>query len=493
MSEDESTSLEPSAELHREWLDAAGDFVLAHIGGLEDRPARGLNGAEGRAIAERESLEIPELPHAGGLSELLEKIETLSTACLNTPGPGYLAYVPGGGLFAAALADLIANCTNRFTGLAAAAPGFARLEADVLAWLCREFGYADTARGLLTSGGSLANFSAIVTARHARFGDSGNYAEATAYTSNQAHNSVAKSLRMAGIPAANLRSIATDDRYRLDIEALARAVEADRQAGMKPFLVVAAGGTTNTGAIDPLPELAGLCGEQSLWLHVDAAYGGAFVLCPRGRQRLAGIEKADSITFDPHKGMFLPYGTGCLLVRDGEALRSAHRLHGDYLQDLNLGATPNPAEYGPELSRDFRGLRLWLPLMLHGAGAFRDALEEKLALAELFHAGLEERVEAGAPIEIVASPQLSAVAFRLRRLEDESVDDCNQRNVELQERINDENRVYLSSTMLPGEEGPRFTLRVCILSFRTHRDRIAACLEDLDRALQSIARSQRIK
>ncbi|MCA9659790.1 MAG: decarboxylase, partial [Myxococcales bacterium] len=220
------------------------------------------------------------------------------------------------------------------------------------------------------------------------------------------------------------------------------------------------------------------------------AYGGAFVLSPRARGRLAGIERADSVTFDPHKGMFLPYGTGCLLVADGRHLARAH--HGDaaYLQDFGRldrdGEPPSPSDFGPELSRSFRGLRLWLPLVVHGAAAFRDALDEKIELAEAFEAGLRARIAAGAPLEIPTPTALSIVTFRLRRRPDEPVDAWNARNAALLNGVNQRARVFLSSTALPHPAGEATTLRICVLNFRTHRSRIDACLEDLDAALRDL-------
>ncbi len=240
--------------------------------------------------------------------------------------------------------------------------------------------------------------------------------------------------------------------------------------------------------------MADLCAAERVWFHVDGAYGGAFALCDAGRSRLAGIERADSITFDPHKGMFLPYGTGCLLVKDGQTLHLAHHLDAEYLQDLgsHAGTVPwSSAELGPELSRDFRGLRLWLPLMLHGAGAFRDALTEKLALADRFTEGLEGLIAAGAPIEIVARPQLSLVAFRLASKPGEIAADWNRRNVAFLAAIHAKNRVHLSSTLLPTARGDAFTLRVCVLSFRTHARHIDACLEDVATATTSVASTSR--
>jgi aromatic-L-amino-acid decarboxylase len=474
--------LEPSRAQQEAWLAALSRFVFDHLEALERAPAAGPVGEAGVKIAAEVSRPIGEEPLPGGLDAIIALLDRAAAASLTAPGPGYLAYIPGGGIYGAALADFVADCLNRYTGLAAPAPALSRLEEDVLRWLCDAFGYGPEARGLLTPGGSLATLGAVVTARHARFGDAGDFARAVAYTSSQSHHSVAKALRLAGIPAANLRLVTVDADFRLRPDALAAAIAEDRRAGHQPFLVIGAAGTTNTGAVDPLNALADLCASERLWLHIDAAYGGAFVLCQEGRRRLAGIERADSITFDPHKGLFLPYGTGCLLVREGQALRAAHAGEAEYLQDLSGGAPAvpwSPAALGPELSRDFRGLRLWLPLMLHGAGAFRDALAEKLALAARFTEGLEALVAAGQPLELVARPQLSLVAFRARRQSGEPLDAWNRRNAGLLAAINGRQRVHLSSTLLPVADGAAFTLRVCVLSFRTHARHIERCLEDV--------------
>ncbi|MCB9701302.1 MAG: aminotransferase class V-fold PLP-dependent enzyme [Myxococcales bacterium] len=479
--------LEGTPREREAWLAAAAAFVREQLDSLEDAPAQGLVGAEANRRARELSPPIAEAPLEGGLEGALAILRQAIPLSLNAAGPGYLAYIPGGGLPLAAIAELIAGATNRYTGTAAPAPALCRLEADVLAWLAREFGYGPDARGLLTSGGSIANLTAIVTARVHAFGDDGDYRRAIAYTSSQAHHSVAKALRLAGIPAANLRLVEVDEALELRPAALRAAIAADRQAGARPFLVIAAAGTTNTGAVDPLPELAAICRAEGLWLHVDGAYGGAFALSPRARARLAGIDRADSITFDPHKGMFLPYGTGCLLVADGQRLARAHAGGGDYLQDLasleDEGEAPSPSAYGPELSRSFRGLRLWLPLIVHGAAAFRDALDEKIELAAAIEAGLRARIAAGAPLEIPTPTRLSVVAFRLRRRPGEAADAWDRRNLALLAGINRRQSVHLSSTRLPIPGGSITTLRACVLSFRTHRPRIDRLLADLDAAL----------
>ena len=472
------TSFEPDRSTLEAWLQRLATLALDHVEGLEQAPASGAMGADALEVAARVSTPIPEAPLPGGLDRIAELLELATTAGLGTAGPGYLAYIPGGGLPSAALAEMVAALINRYTGVSAASPALCRLESDVLTWLAREVGYADGARGLLTSGGSLANFSAVVTARHARLGEDGDYRRAMVYISSQAHHSVSKSVALAGIPARNVRAVEVDHRLRMDVGSLRQAVEADLGAGARPFLVVSAAGTTNTGAIDPLPEIGEVCRRHGLWHHVDGAYGGAFVLCPEGRRRLQGIAQADSVTLDPHKGMFLPYGTGCLLVRDGAQLRAAHQAHAVYLQDFEQldrsTEAPSPSDHGPELSRPFRGLRLWLPLMLHGAAAFRAALEEKLELA----AALATQLRHIPCVEVVDEPQLSVVPFRLRVRPGESVSSHDGRNRQWLAAINEQANVHLSSTSLPVQGTEVLTLRACVLSFRTHRPRIDALLRD---------------
>jgi aromatic-L-amino-acid decarboxylase len=476
--------LEPPRDLQELWLEALARFTLDHIAALEEAHAAGPIGAEGAAIADEVSRPIGEEPLAGGIDAVVRVLDRAAVASLNAAGPGYLAYIPGGGIYAAALADFVANGLNRYTGMSAPAPALFRLEQDVLSWLCVSFGYEAKARALFTPGGSLANLAAVITARHAHFGDTGNFERAIVYTSTQAHHSIAKAVRLAGIPAANVRAVGVDDAFRMRVGLLEQAVDEDRRRGLSPFLVIAAAGSTNTGAIDPLEPIAELTRRESLWLHIDGAYGGAFVLCDEGRRRLSGIERADSITFDPHKGLFLPYGTGCLLVADGHKLQSAHQIAAEYLQDLSGGDVSwSPAELGPDLSRDFRGLRVWLPLMLHGAGAFRAALAEKLALAERFAQGLDSIIAAGGPLTVVARPQLSTVAFRLQRRSGETLDDYNRRNATFLAGVNARQRVHLSSTLLPVEDGLAHTSRVCVLSFRTHARHIDRCLEDVAQAM----------
>jgi len=452
----------------------AMDRIVPHVTFLPSQPAADTAGAEAlaRELVERDP------PETGTPAE--ELLDLLFTRAIpksfNTASPGYLAYIPGGGLFQSAVADLVGAATNRYVGVFAAAPALVQLETNVLRWFARLAGLPPGAGGYLASGGSLANFSALVAARRDRLPE--DFLSGVLYVSDQTHHCVAKAAALAGFPAGRVREIATDDRFRLRLDLLEQAVAEDRKNGLRPFLVTGNAGTTNTGAVDDLDALADFCRRERLWLHVDAAYGGFFLLTERGRREMAGLERADSVVLDPHKGLFLPYGAGCLLVRDAETLRRAHGSEADYLPGMQRDPDfVDFCEISPELSRSFRGLAAWLPIKMHGLGPFRRNLDEKLDLARW--AADELRLRPG--VEIVAEPQLSLLAFRLVRpaRPPDEVDAVNRR---LLAAINGRGRVHLTGTSLKG----RFVLRICVLSFRTHADRVRAALEDIDTALREV-------
>jgi aromatic-L-amino-acid decarboxylase len=465
--------LEPSAAEMRGMVEAALVRIVAHVESLPAQPAA----ATEDAVELARSLVEP-LPEEGTpFPDLLDLLfERAIPASFNAAGPGYLAYIPGGGLFHAAVADLIAGSVNRYTGVFAAAPALSQLEANAVAWLAEIVGYPKEARGFFTSGGSLANWTGLVTARRERLPE--DFSKGILYASAETHHSVQKAALLAGFPPGNVRKVPTDERFRILPGALESQIGEDRRQGLTPFLVVGNAGTTNTGAVDPLPELADLAARHGLWFHVDAAYGGFFLLTEEGRWTMRGIERADSVVLDPHKGLFLPYGTGALLVRDGAALQRAHTLAADYMPPLQEDSDlVDFCEISPELSKPFRGLRVWLPVKLLGIGPFRAALEEKLALTRWATGELRGIAE----IEILAEPQLSVVAFRLHPPEwaDLPAAEANRRNRVFLDRINARKRVMLTGTML----GDRFALRICVVSFRTHQDRMEECLADIRAAV----------
>jgi aromatic-L-amino-acid decarboxylase len=451
------------------------DRAIDHIATLGAQPACGDVGAEELARSLREP--APEEPSA--LDPLLDELfDQWIPRSFTAPGPGYLAYIPGGGLFPAALADFIADTTNRYTGVWQAAPLLVQLESNALDWLRDWMDFPETTRGLFTTGGSMATFNAILCARERHLGT--DIRRGVMYTSTQAHHSVVKSARLAGVFEDRVCSVAVDEEFRMRPDALAEAIQRDRKKGLTPFLVVSSAGTTNTGAVDPLGAIADLCAAHELWHHIDGAYGAFFYMDPSVRPLLAGLPRADSLTLDPHKGMFLPYGTGALLVRDGAALRTAHDVpHAGYLPRLPADEFYDPSLHGPDLSRGFPGLRVWLCVKLLGAASFRAAIAEKRQLA----------VEAAARISripgivIDAEPQLSLFAFHLSwpgaTLEDE-----NAVTRALMDAVTARGRVMLTGCTVD----ERYLGRVCVLSFRTRRDRIDACVEDVAAAAAAILR-----
>ncbi len=469
----DSSPLELTPEAMRELVDLAVKKVIAHVASIADQPCGEMTGDEQLARSLMEPL--PETGQAPG--PLLDRLfEEIIPPSLNPASPGYLAYIPGGGLFHAAVADLISNAVNRYVTVWSAAPGLAQIEATVIRWFCGMMGYPEQSGGFLASGGSIANLSAVVMARSERLPEE--FLRGAVYASDQVHHSVDKAAMLAGFPKRAVRTVPVDDQYRIRIDGLRERIRQDRAAGMQPFLVVGSAGTTNTGAVDDLEALADVARSETLWLHLDAAYGGFFMLTERGRSVMQGIERADSITLNPHKGLFLPYGTGCLLARDRRALERTHRVDADYMPTREHAEEfVDFCDISPELSRDVRGLRVWLPFKMHGVAPFRDALDEKLDLA---HWATDE-LEKIPGIEIVARPQLSTVAFRLVQpgMDREEMDRLNR---ELLRRINRRQRVNLTGTMV--DRG--FVLRICVLSVRTHLDRMKLCLEDIRNSIAEL-------
>ncbi len=468
-----SKTLEPTGEEFRALVHAATDRIADYFDSLSEQPAHDSDGVAQLARSLVES--VPE--HGTSFEEILDLLfDRAVHKGLNTAGPGYLAYIPGGGLPLSAVAGLIAEAVNRYVGVWLAAPAMVQLEANVIRWFCDMVGFPEGSLGILTTGGSLANFSAIVTARRDRLPP--NFLSGTIYVSDQVHHSIAKAAMLAGFPEENVRVIESDALFRLRADVLEQRIVADRAEGFSPFLVVGSAGTVNTGAVDDLPSVASLAAEQDLWFHVDGAYGGFFVLTERGREILSGIGLADSVTLDPHKGLFMPYGVGSLLVRDGSALARAHSSFGAYMPAMQ--DDPDFVDFcqlSPELSRGNRGLRVWLPFKLAGARAFRDLLDEKLDLT----LWATERLREIDDMQIVAEPELSIVAFRIRR-PGLTARELNELNRALLDGVNQRRRVYITGTTVRGE----YFLRLCVLSFRTHLDRMEMAIADIEGAAANL-------
>jgi aromatic-L-amino-acid/L-tryptophan decarboxylase len=417
---------------------------------------------------------VPLPRDAAPVAQVLEELFERLPAGINTAAPGFMGYIPGGGVPHAAVADLIGDVVNRYVGISPPAPHLAALERDVIRWFAQIVGLPAGAGGTFTSGGSAANLIAMAAAREDRFPSAGEVTDdvlrGIIYVSDQAHHSVLKGARIAGVHSARVRMVPTDDAFRMSADALRDALDADRAAGLIPFMLVASAGTTNTGAVDPLAALADVATDEDLWFHIDAAYGGFFALTQRGRHALHGIERADSVVLDPHKTLFLPYGTGALLVREPARVSRAFTLSAEYLPQRG-GADPEAADLGFELTRPFRGLRVWLPLRLHGMDAFTRLLDEKLDLALL----LERELRGCEGIDIVATPQLSTLAFAARPRDAEDVNVTNARTAALLDAINRERRVLVTATTIRG----RLLIRPSIVSFRTHEPQIRELLDAL--------------
>ncbi|WP_223808923.1 pyridoxal phosphate-dependent decarboxylase family protein [Rufibacter hautae] len=385
---------------------------------------------------------------------------------INSASGGHLGYIPGGGLYYSGLGDYLAAVTNKYAGIFFSAPGAVRMENMLLRWMASLIGFPADAAGNLTSGGSIASLIALATARDAQKITSRIIPDAVVYTTAHAHHCLDKALRIAGLGECPVRHIPMDAQYRMQAEALESAIKEDKAAGLKPWLLIVSAGTTDVGAIDPLNELAQITREHGLWYHVDAAYGGFFALSPSGKPRLAGIEAADSVVMDPHKGLFIPYGLGAVLIKNRQQTAETHHYLANYMQDaLSATEEASPADLSPELSKHFRGLRLWLPLKLHGVAAFRDALEEKLNLAQYAYQQLQQTAGFEAPV----APELSVVIFRYIP---EAITDVNEFNQKLIKAVQQDGRVFLSSTLLDNN----FMLRLAILSFRTHQETIDLAL-----------------
>lgn len=385
---------------------------------------------------------------------------------LNTVSGRHFGYIPGGGLASAAVGDFLAAVTNRYAGIYASSPGAVVLETQLINWLCNLMGYGEGSGGYLSSGGSHANLTAMVTARDDAALKATDYSNAVIYLTKQTHHCVDRALNIAGMRECHRRYIPMDEKYRMIPPELEESIEQDRRDGLIPWVVVASAGSTDTGAIDPLDDIGEIATQKDLWYHVDAAYGGFFILTKDGKEKLKGIEKSDSVVMDPHKGLFLPYGTGALVVKDVKKLAEAHQFKANYMRDANVqSGVYSPAEISPELSKHFRGLRMWIPLKLHGIKRFRDALEEKQLLAKYLWDNMKSMNE----IEVGPEPQLSIFMFRWNPKRT----DTNDLNKKLHKSILKDGRFFLSTTEIDG----KFYFRIAILSVRTHIEEVNELLE----------------
>ncbi len=423
--------------------------------------------AAGEDIDEQAIRQLMAPPDERGRSirSIIADLDVAGRPGIYHPSGGHMSYIPGAGLYSGALADLLATGLNRYTGVAAAAPGMSAIEHGIVRWLVSLFDLGDHAAGVLLSGGSTANFCGIVAGRTARLGEE--IGDGVLYVSPHTHHSIAKAARLAGIRSDLIRVVGVDEELRMRVDLLEKAINEDLESGLKPFLIAGSAGTTDTGTVDPLTELGEVAAAHDLWFHVDAAYGGFFQLTQRGAAVLAGIGKADSIALDPHKGLSIPFGVGALLVRDETHLVEANKGRGAYLRDEDtyMGLR-DIASLGPELSRPNRGLAVWLPLQLHGVGAFREALDSSLDLARYAY----ERLTGLAGVTTPWTPDLSIVAFGF---------DDDEAGRRAYEAVIADKRVHLSPTVVEG----RFVLRFAILNRRSTTEHVDHAIDIIAAAL----------
>jgi glutamate/tyrosine decarboxylase-like PLP-dependent enzyme len=394
--------------------------------------------------------------------------------------PRFWGWVIGTGTPFGALADMLASTMNPNIGGGDQGPNY--VEVQVLSWLKEMLSYPADASGLLVSGGSMANLVGLAVARNAkaevdlaREGVPAAPRPMVLYASTETHNSVQKAVSLLGLGRSALREIPVDDAFRIDLGALRRAIAEDRKADRHPFCIVANAGTVNTGAIDALPDLADLCKAENLWLHVDGAFGALAAIAPNLKGLVRGMERADSIAFDLHKWMYMPYDVGCALVRWPERHRATFVSPAEYLAHLTRGLPAGPiwfSEYGVELSRGFRALKIWMSLKEHGIRKYGRLVQQNCDQARY----LETLVNAHEELALMAPVPLNIVCFRFAPdgVEDARLDSINE---EILYGLQESGTAVPSSTILGG----RFALRVCICNHRTRR-------EDLDLLVREVIR-----
>lgn len=469
--------LEPSAETRTAWNQGIQQYADDFLGNIEDAPTFVKTENPGQGLPELE------LEQKGQDLEIILNLlkKEVDTPCLNPAAGGHFGYIPGGGIFPTAMGDYLAAVTNRYAGIYFANPGAVRIENQLIRWMCKMMGYPETALGNLTSGGSIANLIAIVTARDFKGIASKEVEHAVIYLTGQVHHCVHKAIRIAGLREAQVRIIPMDDGFRMNADILKEKIDADKKNGLNPFLVIASAGTTDTGAMDPLNKIADIAEANDLWYHIDAAYGGFFVMADvenedgsSVKDKFKGIERSDSLAIDPHKGLFLSYGLGAVLIKNVKAQLESHYYQASYMQDtFDAVAEISPADLSPELTKHFRGLRMWMPLQLLGTQPFKACLEEKILLTRYFYEKVQDL-----GFEVGPYPDLSVAIYRYIPANG----DANAFNKKLVEAIHRDGRIFVSSTTIDEV----FWIRIALLCFRSHLKEVDLFLEILKKEVDDL-------
>ena len=464
--------IEPDAGRRRELLGAVNDYTERFLETLPDRPAFNFTEDMGAGL-----YDSPITEEGMDIGEILRIYkENVDDQALCAVSGKFFGYIAPCSMYYSALGDYMAAVMDEYAGEFSSSPGAVRMEYQLLDWMAELVGYhAGTAKGVLASGGSIATLTCIVTAREAHGLNAEDYPRAVVYHTRFTHHCVAKSLHIAGLGGCVMRAVPTDADFRMDPDSLAEMIRTDRAAGLQPWLVVSSAGTTDLGNVDELDRIGALAREHGLWFHVDAAYGGFFILCDLVRHRFRGIEMSDSVVMNPHKGLHTPFGLGAALIRDGEHLYRSHYYTADYLQDRAFHRQElSPADVSPELTRHFRALRLWLPLKLIGVAPFRAMLSEKLLLTRYAW----QRLQSTPGFEVGPEPELSILVFRYVDVEGD-VDEFNRKLVEALRR---DGTIFLTSTLIDNV----YMLRLSILSYRTHIDTIDLAIDVIRREVEKL-------
>ncbi|HEX6910421.1 MAG TPA: aminotransferase class V-fold PLP-dependent enzyme [Longimicrobium sp.] len=469
--------IELSPEEMRAFGYRAVDRIVERLSALPDEP---VAATASRAEMEARLREPPPETGLGWEAALDRAMAHVFRPMTHNAHPRFFAYVPGPGNFVGAMADALAAALNPFAGAWVMGPGVAQAELVTVDWLRDACGLPEGAGGLFVSGGSMANLTALAAARHRLLGE--DFGRAVIYCSDQAHSSIERGARVLGFRADQLRKLPTDDGFRLRMDALQSAAAEDRAAGRTPFCVAASAGTTNTGAVDPLPEIAALCRAESMWMHVDGAYGAAAALTDEGREALRGLGEADSVSLDAHKWLFQPFECGCVLVRHADALTDAFRLVPAYLRDSDRATEEvNFRDRGVQLTRGFRAFKLWMTVQVFGMGAFREAVAWGMRLARV----AEEELRASDAWVVDTPAQLGIVTFRLRADEGDphAADDLQRR---ITSALAADGYALLSTTELRG----RTVLRLCTINPRTTEDDVRQTVRRMERIGRALAGSR---
>ena len=452
------------------------DDMVDYLRDVRDRPVWQPPTAAARAVIAGPLPRDPS-PAESVYDDFREAILPFPTGNIH---PRFWGWVMGTGTPFAMLADMLASGMNaHVAGYDQAA---SHVERQALDWLKELVGFPLSAGGLLVGGGTMANLLGVATARHAlagfdvrAVGLQGDHPRLVLYASTETHSWVQKAAELLGIGTANLRRVDVDADFRIDLDALRATIAADRAAGRRPFCVVGSAGTVNTGATDDLVALRDICDDEGLWFHVDGAFGALAALSPAHRDLVAGLDSADSLAFDLHKWMYLPFEAGCVLVRDAAAQRAAFTLTPSYLRPVGRGPAAGPMEFadiGLDLSRGFRALRVWMSLRHHGSDAFGRLIGQNIEQARY----LAELVRAEPELELLAPVAMNVVCFRYVPPGSDSIgSDLDARNTEVLLRLQESGVAVPSSTSIGG----RFAIRVAITNHRSRREDFALLVSEV--------------